>query len=370
MYNDFKKNIRLTKPSEGVERRKNYEHIIFDKRPDFPLTVELKDIDASFSEWVEKIDLSCNGKRLPTFKLFSNQRINEYAQTWQHLDDTGNLLMNFKTFTRESNPRKGTLYGDSFNIPNDRFYTLFYVPSVDKSGEPYMERYSRRFPFNLDLIYTVTIVCNQYELLNRMNQYVNKQFKGLQCYIQPNGFYMPMKLDDISDESDYSIDDRKYYSQSYKISLRAYIIEDDDYKVEKVPMKFFHNTASFNKFNYKGVKIEKYEGNPCNAPSEPKEQENEPTSKITLFYEPCENEITFKVDNDFTVDSITLTNIYDFKIHLNGEFIEIDDETTIVFEKDDEIKIGVTKKNEEDPSTIIFLCYSDGDFDISINEEY
>ena len=46
MYNDFKKNIRLTKPSEGVERRKNYEHIIFDKRPDFPLTVELKDIDA------------------------------------------------------------------------------------------------------------------------------------------------------------------------------------------------------------------------------------------------------------------------------------------------------------------------------------
>ena len=35
---------------------------------------------------------------------------------------------------------------------------------------------------------------------------------------------MPMFLDAINDESEYTIDDRKFYSQSYQIKVMGYII--------------------------------------------------------------------------------------------------------------------------------------------------
>ena len=45
---------------------------------------------------------------------------------------------------------------------------------------------------------------------------------------------MSMKLNDISDKSEYSIDDRKFYSQSYSILVRAYIITEKDFRVRHV----------------------------------------------------------------------------------------------------------------------------------------
>ena len=49
---------------------------------------------------------------------------------------------------------------------------------------------------------------------------------------------MPLTLEDVSDESEYTIDDRKYYSQTYKIKVRGYIIRKEDYKVERIPSRF------------------------------------------------------------------------------------------------------------------------------------
>jgi hypothetical protein len=46
-----------------------------------------------------------------------------------------------------------------------------------------------------------------------------------------------MELNSISDESEYTIDDRKYYSQTYQIKVLGYIITDDDYIVTKIPSR-------------------------------------------------------------------------------------------------------------------------------------
>ena len=46
-----------------------------------------------------------------------------------------------------------------------------------------------------------------------------------------------MTLEDISDDSEYTIDDRKYYSQTFKIKVRGYIIRREDYKVERIPSR-------------------------------------------------------------------------------------------------------------------------------------
>lgn len=110
--------FKYRKKAYGVERRRNMSKLILENSANFPKGVELKDIDRTFKEWVENsLDVSYNGKKLPTFKLFSSQRLNEYSQTWQHLDDTGNLLLNFKTINRENNPKQGLNQGGMFNIP-------------------------------------------------------------------------------------------------------------------------------------------------------------------------------------------------------------------------------------------------------------
>ena len=106
--------FKLRHKAYGLERRRNMSKMILEKGTPFPKGVELKDIDQTFKEWVENsLDVSYNGKKLPTFRLFSSQRLNEYAQTWQHLDETGNLLLNFKTINRENNPKQGQNQGSS-----------------------------------------------------------------------------------------------------------------------------------------------------------------------------------------------------------------------------------------------------------------
>ena len=125
----FLDKFKLRHKAKGVERRRNMSKIILEHAPNFPLSVEYKDIDEAFQKWVENdLDIEYDGKKIPTFKLFSNQRINEYAQSWKHLDEVGNLLMNFKTITRENNPKHGENQGGYYNIPGDREYPMFMVP--------------------------------------------------------------------------------------------------------------------------------------------------------------------------------------------------------------------------------------------------
>lgn len=125
--------INYRKKAFGTERRRNMSKMILEHGTPFPKGVELKDIDESVKEWVEKsLDVSYNGQKLPTFRLFSSQRLNEYAQTWQHLDETSNLLLNFKTINRENNPKQGQNQGNSFNIPRKQRLSYVHDSSITR----------------------------------------------------------------------------------------------------------------------------------------------------------------------------------------------------------------------------------------------
>lgn len=91
--------IKLRNVAIGRERRRNLAKLVLEKEVVFPKTVEFKDIDNAVKEWVEKsLDISYDGVRLPTFRLFSSQRLNEYAQTWKHLDDTRKSIDEFQNY--------------------------------------------------------------------------------------------------------------------------------------------------------------------------------------------------------------------------------------------------------------------------------
>ena len=197
-----KKNInctRLRNASVGWERRHNMAKKTLDNGTPFPKSVDYKDIDLSFKKFVEdSLDISYDGKRLPTFTLFSNQRIGEYSQTWNHKDDMDNILMNFKTVNRDNNPQKGKIYGDSYNIPSNINFAVYEMPALQANGQMGIDRYSMKQPMPIDFVYTVNIITNKYELLNEFNKLVQEQFKSLQCYIFPNEHAMSLTLESVS----------------------------------------------------------------------------------------------------------------------------------------------------------------------------
>ena len=398
--------LRLRNHAFGTERRRNMGKIILERGTPFPLPITYEDIDQEFFKWVEKkLSISYNGKEIPTYRLFSNQRINEYSQTWENLDETGNLVMNFKTITRENNPQHGESQGGSYNIPGHKDFAMFYVPVLQENGEEAYDLYSMKQPFAVNFVYTLNFVCNKYELLNRFNEMLNYEFNAINCYIFPNGHSMPMSLDSISDESEYTIDDRKFYSQTYTIKLMAYIIRKEDFKVTHLPSRLIVRfldvyDAEGRKFNTKRNSssdltddekriemIERYSkidwcdikemsdinnGRPNVVLKEDElpdsccyeDDENHYYNKrLTLLINipNCEKEIDFTIDTDMVILSIETDNIYDFLMFVNGEKVDFDndvrlyngDDVKIKLSFDDEYKGGSMEITGYDPNVVL-----------------
>lgn len=401
IYRPFKnRNISI-----GKERRLNFVKRVLENQANFPKTVTYEDIDKCVFDFVDKcFCLELNGKRFPTYKLFSNQRISEYGQNWKEVDDKGNIEINFKTLTRDNNPQKGTMYGDSFNIPTEILYPIFRNVTYDDNGDEIIEQYSMKQPYVVDLLYTITVFTSSYKILNEMNEKVLAEFKGFEKYVFPNGYSMPMTLDSIEDESEYQIDDRKYYAQSYKIKLLGYLIRQEDYVVQKVPsrknMSFVAGINSRKKRNVENfkaeemfdknsinvqtsvgcdsakienievevpfdeqvckvdnsVEFEEYEGKQeCWAGTEDSIYVNRKVV-ITINFTECSKVCEFELDTTLEMETIELNNIKTYEICLNSEIVDVEN-SDVTFNDGDTVKVSCTLKNETKDARIRLVCY-------------
>lgn len=404
----FLDKIKLRKTSYGIERRRNVSKLILEEGTPFPKPIEYSDIDTAMFNWVDKkIDLAYDGVRLPTYKLYSTQRISEYSQTWNQTDDYGNIIMNFKTITRENNPQKGENQGNYFNIPGHKDFAMFYVPVLQENGVEAYDKYTMKQPFAVNFIYSISIITNKMELLNEMNEKMHYEFNAITAYISPNEHPMSMTLEDISDDSEYTIDDRKYYSQTFKVKVRGYIIRREDYKVERIPSRLVmssHDSDASGIINRRGKnrrddekvkfitvsdefkpesnKIDFMENalktdEQCEIPPlkdevspppeilEPLDGNDEccvkderyhnKVMKVIMTFDECVKELSFQIDKDMVVDHIEVDNVYDFRILVNDELIDIQEGYRFV--KDDEITVKISRDNEFADSEFTIVGY-------------
>lgn len=391
----------------GKERRLNAVKTVLDNQPHFPKEVTYKDIDQAMFDWLDKeIELNADNKRFPTYKLFSNQRISEYGQNWKEMDEKGNLEINFKTITRENNPQKGDNQGNSFNIPGDRHYPIFKAHVLEDNGDEVIQVYSMKQPFSVNLIYTVTVFTSSYKKLNEMNVKMQDQFKALEKYIFPNGFAMPMTLESVSDESDYQIDDRKYYAQSYQLKLLAFIINESDYKIQKIPSRIktrfvagmnSSNRNKPNQFRLDTVneggqmlisdkigcgessldkeKVEvPFEEQYCSVNDEREVDIDEIEGKqicwkdtedemyvnkkifITINFNECRKVCEFELGSILELETIEMTNIKSFKLYINSEEINVED-SDVSFDEGDIVRIECKLKDETEKAVMTIICY-------------
>lgn len=356
MAKQFINKMKLRTYASGDNRRENYIKEILYKDTPLPKPLDYDDIDNAFKDFVDKtLDIAYEGKKLPTFTLYSNQRFSEYSQTWEHVDENRNLLVNFKTVSRENNPKFGDNQGGLWNIPGDRYYTILTKTILDNNGTESYERYSMKQPYAVDLIYSINIITNKYDLLNKFNALVNETFKARQFYIRPNGHFIPMVIDEISDDSEYSIDDRKFFSQTFTIKAMAYIIHEKDFKVESLPKRVMMVYDGSAKKKKPLVDIEEIDS---------LEYENKKIDISIDFPDFVEN-VTFVIDCDVNIEKYDSDKIRQLRIHVNNTPIYTEKGFTL--KADDEVKIKINKYDIALPSKIIFHGY---DPNIRLKKDY
>ena len=344
MTSENKNNLEINIKREGNERRIDFINEPLKGGSFMPLPVVYEDIDKSFKEWAQELSIiSDDGKEFPTFTLYSNQRFSEYMQSWQYTDSNNNLLLNFKTVSRENNPKYGKIQGGYYNIPTDIFFTMKNQRVLDDNGSESMVRLEMKQPTAIDIMYNLSIFTTKYQLINDFNILINKRFSGRQDYISPNGYYMPMTLEDISDDSQYNIDDRQFYSQTYKIKVMGFILTEDDFRYTEVPIKSgvtFDNKRSL--YDSSDIEIEEFDG-----------ENDEKRAEINIRIPASGGNISrFTSDVDFTCEEISTTNILNsYRIFINSE--EVNKSFPLKIKNNDEVKFTFKRRRNNFPSKIL-----------------
>lgn len=326
MSNLYRTFLDLSYTSEPTDRRQNISKEIVRHADYLPKTLTYKDIDNAFKEWVEKnVNIVQDGIKLPTMVLYSNQRFSEYMQSWKFTDENNNIRLNFKTITRENNPAHGTILNDTFNIPGKRFYTMRSIIAVDDSGKKYKIEYKMRQPTSVDLIYKVSILTNKYTSINEFNELVQHLFNARQQYICPNGHYISITVEGITDDSEYKLDDRQFFSQTFTAKVKGYIIREEDLKVEQKP---FTTVLCFEGDTAKRRKptIELNEYDPCFDKESGNYNKNIEIDVDFSFCYPNKGKTKFTMDDQFILTDIKFkepNNIVEdnIKLYINDEIV-------------------------------------------------
>jgi hypothetical protein len=68
--------------------------------------------------------------------------------------------------------------------------------------------------------------------LNQLNKIVMQKFSSRQAYTFIKGQYVPIILNNISDESQTTLDSRKYFIQNYDFTMLGYLIDEEEFQVK------------------------------------------------------------------------------------------------------------------------------------------
>ena len=331
----------------GKDRHRSYPKTILQDAPIFPKPLEYEDIDNAMFNFVDEyIPMVIKGKSTPTFTLYSNQRFSEYSQSWEHTDEDGNLLMNFKTISRENNPKPGGNQGGYWNIPGNKRHTLLIRDVLEDNGEEAYEIYSMGQPFAVDLKYRISIITDLFENINAFNQKINDLFKARQCYIRPNGHFLPVTLEEINDNTEYTISERKFYNQTVTVKVMAYIISEDDFKIEKKPKRI-------KLFMQGDVRRPKPE---INIDEFFNDKIDHTEIELTIDFQAFHTKTNFDIDTDFIVERTELYNVRNYRLSVNDIPYYTDKGFTL--KNGDNIKIFINHLDPNEMAQLKFIGYN------------
>ena len=228
----IRKNIPLSPEKILYERREELLDMINKDGTYLPKSILHADLDRGFLDFVKE-DLKCvvEGKTIPTVDIIvTTQNWSQFVETWNFQNIDKNTEPPFITTIRTPEVKYGTHPALMYTIPNRKQFFYASVPTWDGQRKG-VDIYKIPQPVPVDITYQVKIVCNRMRELNKFNQIVLEKFSSRQAYRNIKGHYIPIIMNDISDESVMDTEKRKFYIQTYSFTLVGFLIDEDEFEV-------------------------------------------------------------------------------------------------------------------------------------------
>ena len=215
------------------ERREQLLEYIKEDGTYLPKSVLHADLDRGMLDFVKtELEVVTAGKIVPMLDIIiTTQNWSQYLETWKFVDLDFNPSPPFITVVRQPEVKYGTNPSLQYTIPNRKQFYYASVPTWN-GNEQGMDIYTIPQPVPVDIKYSVKIICNRMRELNQLNKVVMQTFSSRQAYTFIKGQYVPIILDNVSDESQMTIDARKYYIQNYDFRMLGYLIDEDEFEIK------------------------------------------------------------------------------------------------------------------------------------------
>lgn len=338
----IKKHLPLVPQKFGQERRQEMLDDITNDGTYLPKGVLHVDMDKGVLDFVkEKLKLVVDGKTIPTIdKIITTQSWSQFTETWKFQDLDKNVSLPFITTVRQPEVKYGKFQGGSANIP-DRLRFFYYTVPTWNGERKGADVYKIPQPVPVDITYNVKIFCNRMREINEFNKLMMQTFTSKQAYVQIKGHYMPMKLEDPTDESVKDIEKRKYYIQTYKITLMGFLLDEEEFQVSPAITRqvSMFEVDTLNKTRRVAI--------------EPPRPDNFDLDLLFVSGNTQLNEV-FRYTADIVIESTT--NIISYSVFINNNYVG-DDVDIIKITNGDTLKVDVSKSNIFDESIIKTTTY-------------
>ncbi len=228
----IKKHLPLIPEKTGFQRREQLLEYIQEDGTYLPKGVEHHDLDRGMLDFVkDNLKVVVDGKIIPSVDLIiTTQNWAQFTQTWNFEDLNGNPNPPFITTVRNPDVKYGTTPSLQYTIPNRKQFYYAKVPTWDGQRKG-VDVYKIPQPIPVDITYNVKIVCNRMRELNEFNKIVMQNFTSRQAYTFIKGHYIPLVLNNVSDESVLELDKRKYYIQNYEFLMMGFLMDENEFEV-------------------------------------------------------------------------------------------------------------------------------------------
>jgi hypothetical protein len=335
----IKKNIPLTQEKTLLSRRYELLEKINKDGTYLPKSLLHADLDRGFLDFVkDTLKTTVEGKVIPTIDIIiTTQNWSQFTETWNFQNLDKNAEPPFITVVRIPEVKFGTNPAVLYNIPNRKLFFYAQVPTWDGNRQG-ADVYKIPQPVPVDITYTVKIICNRMRELNQFNKNVLETFASRQAYQVIKGHYIPIVMNNITDESVLELEKRKYYIQSYEFTMLGFLMDEDEFEVSPAVNRVLQVLEVDTQTKRKRQRID---------------VESSTYKEQILF---IEGNDTINQIFDFTSNIILgeTSNIDSFDVYINNQFYGTD-LNEIQINTNDVLKIVVVKEDNNKDGSIELL---------------
>lgn len=334
-----KPNIDLVPPKTLYSRREELKDYITKDGTYLPKSVLHADLDRGMLDFVKNdLQFSTSGKNVPMVDIIlSTQNWSQFTETWNFVDMDFNVQVPFISVVRNPEVKYGTNPSLQYTIPNRKQFYFASVPTWNGNQRGY-DIYTIPQPVPVDIIYNVRIVCNRMRELNQFNKIILQKFSSRQAYTFIKGQYVPIIMNNVTDESVMDLEKRKYYIQNYEFQMLGYLIDEEEFEVKpavaRVLQMFEVETSTL------GRKRKKYPENPD-------------TYEMNFFYTSGNTSLSEIMDSTVNLKFIKSDNVDNYDVYINDDYFGSNVEL-ILINTNDVLRIDITKNNPTQESNILF----------------